>query len=254
MNQQERLYYLIDYLSKEIDQTFSYKDYSFDLYRGLVNIRGPKKISDEYLKIEDEYLDIINKQRGIVELDLKENITVWQGDITRLKVDAIVNAANNQLLGCFVPNHACIDNCIHTFAGIRLRWECNELMNKQRTLEPTGKCKVTKAYHLPCQYVFHTVGPIVYGKLENKHRTLLKMCYLSCLEKATEMNLNSIAFCCISTGVFRFPQSEACKIAIETVKEFQKEHHIKVVFNVFKDEDLRLYKEGLVNELESIIK
>lgn len=179
--------YLIDYLLQERKQQVDINDYNFDLYRALVNLRMPENIDEKYLEIEDQYLQEINHQKGIIEIN-SPGISLWQGDITRLKVDAIVNAANNQMLGCFVPGHHCIDNAIHTFAGIRLRLKCNELMVKQGYLQPTGKVKVTPAYNLPSRYVFHVVGPIVNGKLEDKHRILLKMCYQNCLKQADNMN------------------------------------------------------------------
>lgn len=239
--------YLIDYLLQERKQQVDINDYSFDLYRALVNLRMPENIDEKYLEIEDQYLQEINHQKGIIEIN-SPGISLWQGDITRLKVDAIVNAANNQMLGCFVPGHYCIDNAIHTFAGIRLRLKCNELMVKQGYLQPTGKVKVTPAYNLPSRYVFHVVGPIVNGKLENKHRVLLKMCYQNCLKQADNMNLKSIAFCCISTGVFHFPNDEAAKIAIETVLEYLPTSKIEqVIFNVFKDEDKKIYQYLLKN-------
>lgn len=246
MNQREREIYLIDYLLKERNQVIDKNQYDFNLYRALVNVREPLAIEKEYIKIEEEYLQTINQQRGIIELKNNQRISIWQGDITRLKVDVIVNAANNQMLGCFIPGHHCIDNAIHTYAGVQLRLKCNELMNKQGYLEPTGKVKVTPAYNLPSQYVFHTVGPIVQGSLQQKHCQLLKMCYENCLKKAEEMHVKSIVFCCISTGVFHFPKEEAAKIAIETVQNHLKNSQIEhVIFDVFKDEDLKLYKQLL---------
>lgn len=245
--------YLIDYLLQERKQQVDINDYSFDLYRALVNLRMPENIDEKYLEIEDQYLQEINHQKGIIEIN-SPGISLWQGDITRLKVDAIVNAANNQMLGCFVPGHHCIDNAIHTFAGIRLRLKCNELMVKQGYLQPTGKVKVTPAYNLPSRYVFHVVGPIVNGKLENKHRVLLKMCYQNCLKQADNMNLKSIAFCCISTGVFHFPNDEAAKIAIETVLEYLPTSKIEqVIFKVFKDEDKKIYQYLLKNIDNSVV-
>lgn len=237
---------LIDYLLKERNEKINQNQYSFDLYRALVNTRKPKEISENYLKIEDKYLKELNDQKGIIEIK-GTGIHLWQGDITRLKVDAIVNAANNQMLGCFIPGHYCIDNAIHTYAGIRLRLACYELMKKQGYLEPTGKCKVTNAYQLPSRYVFHTVGPIVQGQLTNKHRLLLTSCYESCLKKADELGLTSIAFCCISTGVFHFPQDIAASIAIDTVSKYlhQAKSLRQIIFNVFKDEDLLIYQQML---------
>lgn len=246
MNLKARERKLIDYLLEERNEKINEKRYSFELYRALVNVREPKPICEDYLKIEDEYLKEINKQKGIIEVE-GTGVSLWQGDITRLKVDAIVNAANNQMLGCFIPGHYCIDNAIHTYAGVRLRLSCFELMKKQGYLEPTGKCKVTDAYQLPSRYVFHTVGPIVQGTLMPKHKVLLKSCYESCLKKADELSLTSIAFCCISTGVFHFPQDIAAEIAIETVSQYlsQSRSLKHVIFNVFKDEDLLIYKKLL---------
>jgi len=246
MNQREREIYLIDYLLKERNQVIPKKEYNFDLYRALVNVREPRAIEKEYIKIENDYLQTINQQRGIVELNNNQQIVIWQGDITKLKVDVIVNAANNQMLGCFIPGHHCIDNAIHTYAGVQLRLKCNELMKQQGYLEPTGRVKVTPAYNLPSHYIFHTVGPIVQKSLQQKHCQLLKMCYENCLKKAEEMHIESIAFCCISTGVFRFPKDIAAKIAIETVQNHLRNSQIKqVIFNVFKDDDFQLYKQFL---------
>lgn len=221
------------------------------LYRSLVNVRMPGEISEEYLKTEDEFLSSLLEEKGIVSLsDLTEasdGLYIWQGDITTLRVDAIVNAANSGMLGCFVPCHACIDNCIHTFSGVRLRMECDRLMKKQGFEEPTGKAKITPAYNLPCKYVIHTVGPIVTGFLTKKHEQLLSDCYRSCLEKAEENGLESIAFCCISTGEFHFPNERAAEIAVETVADYKKAtgSKIKVIFNVFKDKDRLIYERLL---------
>ena len=167
---------------------------------------------------------------------------LWRGDITTLEVDAIVNAANSALLGCFSPNHGCIDNAIHTFAGVQLRLACHAIMQAQGHEEPTGTAKITPGFNLPARYVLHTVGPIVSGRLSDTHCDLLASCYESCLKLAAENSLKSVAFCCISTGVFGFPQKEAARIAVDTVTAFQKEHPIDVVFNVFKEADLRLYQ------------
>lgn len=270
MSQNERLNFLIDkllkenkkYNSVEIPKSFEEKKL---LFRSLINIRMPKEIDKEFLKIQDEFLFIENSNKGIIDWkDLKtiekefpnsknpfmNKISIWQGDITRLKIDAIVNAANSQLLGCFVPCHRCIDNAIHSAAGIELRNECAEIMDNQGFEEPTGKAKITKAYNLPCKHVIHTVGPTVYGELNETHKRELKSSYLSCLECAVENKLRTIAFCCISTGEYRFPNKEAAEIAFETVTEFLKENHDKidiVVFNVFKDLDYRIYID-LVSE------
>jgi len=226
------------------------------ILRSLMNIRGPYPVSNEFLKIQDEYLQQRNKERGITDLaDLypcskNENLYLWQGDITTLKVDAIVNAANSALLGCFAPLHICIDNCIHTFSGIQLRLACNELMEKQGKPEGTGLCKITPAFNLPSKYVLHTVGPIIQTTVTPQDKIFLANCYKNCLETAAEHNLESVAFCCISTGVFRFPAELASQIAVQTVENWLLENGEKsvkkVVFNVFGNKDLELYK-GILN-------
>ncbi len=223
----------------------------FNLYRALVNIRRPITISDEYLKLEDEYLQNKTFEKGITDIKdlkaIKDKIYLWQGDITSLKIQSIVNAANSGMLGCFSPLHACIDNVIHTYSGVRLRLACNEIMQKQGCDEKTGTAKITKAYNLPSDYVLHTVGPIISGPLVQNDIDLLKSSYTSCLELACENNISQIAFCCISTGVFSFPKQKAAQIAIDTVSDFLKNDScIKtVVFNVFTDEDLKIYTELL---------
>lgn len=245
---------LIEYL---LNENASYRDITmptdekeqFQLYRSLVNVRPAMKISAEYLKAEDKLLQKLTAQKGITDIaDLQpvgKNIYLWQGDITTLKCDAIVNAANSGMTGCYHPCHNCIDNCIHTFAGVRLRLKCAEIMNLQGHEEPTGKAKITPAYNLPCRYVIHTVGPIVQGGLTEKHCELLKSCYESCLELAVANGIKSIAFCCISTGVFGFPQDKAAEIAVQTVREFLKTHDTEVIFNVFKDTDYEIYRKLL---------
>ncbi len=221
----------------------------FRLYRSLVNVRPADEISAEYLAAEDEYLRRKTAEKGITDIaDLspaEENIYLWRGDITTLKCGAIVNAANSGMTGCYQPCHNCIDNCIHTFAGVRLRLECAGIMEKQGFPEPTGQAKITPAYNLPCNYVIHTVGPIVQGKLTAEHCRLLESCYRSCLELAVQNGIDSIAFCCISTGVFGFPKQEAAEIAVSTVRDFMKYHRIKVIFNVFGDDDYAIYKRLL---------
>ena len=221
----------------------------FRLYRSLVNIRPAGKASAEYLKAEDEFLQKMTAQKGITDIaglqPVEKNIYLWKGDITTLQCTSIVNAANSGMTGCYNPCHNCIDNCIHTFAGVRLRLKCAEIMKLQGYEEPTGKAKITPAYNLPCKYVIHTVGPIVQSRLTEKHRMLLKSCYESCLELAVSNEIKSIAFCCISTGVFGFPQDKAAGIAVQTVREFLKNHDIEVIFNVFKDADYELYRQLL---------
>ena len=221
----------------------------FRLYRSLVNVRSADEISAEYLAAEDEYLRQKTAEKGITDIadlsPIEDNIYLWCGDITTLKCGAIVNAANSGMTGCYQPCHKCIDNCIHTFAGIRLRLECAGIMEKQGYPEPTGQAKITLAYNLPCDYVIHTVGPIVHGRPEEKHCSLLKSCYKSCLELAVINNIKSVAYCCISTGVFGFPQDRAAEIAVQTVREFSENHDIEVIFNVFKDADYEIYRQLL---------
>lgn len=219
------------------------------LYRSLVNIRPAGKASAEYLKAEDEFLQKMTAQKGITDIadlqPIEKNIYLWKGDITTLKCGAIVNAANSGMTGCYQPCHNCIDNCIHTFAGVRLRLKCAEIMKAQGHEEPTGTAKITPAYNLPCDYVIHTVGPIVQSRLTKKHCELLKSCYQSCLELAILNGIKNIAFCCVSTGVFGFPQGKAAEIAIQTVREFLKTHDIEVIFNVFTEKDFDIYKRLL---------
>ena len=218
------------------------------LLRGLMNLRAPKEISGEFLAVQDAYLTEETRRKGITDLNdlapVQDGIYLWQGDITTLRCDAIVNAANSGMTGCYVPNHKCIDNCIHTYAGVQLRLDCAALMELQGYEEPTGQAKITKAYNLPCRYVLHTVGPIITGPVTKQDRALLSSCYRSCLTLAAEHGLESVAFCCISTGEFHFPNEEAARIAVRTVQEFlQQEGSVKkVIFNVFKDTDLEIYK------------
>ena len=221
------------------------------LLRALMNVRMPGELSEEFLQIQDAYLAEENAGRGIVTLaeiqELSTDLYLWKGDITRLQVGAIVNAANSGMTGCYQPCHNCIDNCIHTYAGIELRNYCNDIMQRQGYAEPTGQAKITPAFNLPCDYVIHTVGPIVRGKLTVEHESLLMSCYESCLRIAEENNVESIAFCCISTGVFMFPNERAAELAIQTVKQYKDrtKSKIKVIFNVFKEEDERIYRRFL---------
>ncbi len=256
MNNSEKRLWLIKYLLSEDGR---YADIEipqsageqFRLYRSLVNVRMPSPVSDEYLRIEDEYLSELNENKGITRLSdltpVKEDVYIWQGDITSLACGAIVNAANSQLLGCFVPCHACIDNCIHTFSGVRLRKSCEEIMKKQGKPEATGRAKITPAYNLPCEYVIHTVGPIIFDKVREEDERLLASCYTECLKLADENEIESIAFCCISTGEFHFPNGRATEIAVKTVLDYKEKtkSKIKVIFNVFKDIDLEFYNRIL---------
>ena len=258
MTQQERLRYLLEGLVAEykernnehLDIPVSEEE-QFTLFRSLCNIRPAGGMSLEWMKIESEYLNILAHEKGIVTInDMKERepqIYLWQGDITRLSVDAIVNAANNKLLGCFAPNHKCIDNEIHTFAGIELRMECARMTEYMEMPEKTGVARMTYGYNLPAKHVIHTVGPIIDEEVTDKERRELASCYRSCLQLANAYNLHSIAFCCISTGEFRFPNEEAARIAVHTVRTYLKESNskIKVVFNVFKDIDYGIYDKLL---------
>ncbi len=222
------------------------------LLRALMNVRHPAQIATEFLEIQDTYLQKATQEKGIVDLaDLKpiqKGIYLWRGDITRLRCGAIVNAANSGMTGCYVPNHRCVDNCIHTYAGVQLRLACAQMMYLQGHEEETGKAKITPAFNLPCDYVLHTVGPIISGRLTNKDCDLLASCYRSCLELAEEKGVKSIAFCCISTGEFHFPNDKAAQIAVQTVKDYmaQINSNIEVIFNVFKEIDERLYR-GLLS-------
>ena len=259
MTQEERRVFLIRELLKE---ELRFKTVTVpsdpqeqkDLLRSLMNVRMPRPVSSEFLTVQDDYLREAIAEKGITRLNdlqpLHGDLYLWQGDITTLACDAIVNAANSGMLGCFRPLHACIDNCIHTYAGIQLRLKCRELMQAQGHEEPTGQAKLTPAYNLPCRFVIHTVGPIVDVPLTQEHCDLLTSSYRACLALAEENACDSIAFCCISTGVFGFPQEEAAEIAVRTVKEYKREKGsgIMVIFNVFKDRDLEIYRELLVRE------
>lgn len=218
------------------------------LLRALMNVRPPMPLSEKFLQLQDEILTAEKLERGVVKLSeipaVEENIKIWQGDITRLEVDAIVNAANSALLGCFVPLHGCIDNAIHSAAGLQLRDACDKISTRN---EPTGNAKITPAFNLPAKFVIHTVGPIIPPN-RNPNRAeenFLASCYNSCLELAVKNNLRSIAFCCISTGEFHFPNRRAAEIAVATVKKFLAKNNLLVVFNVFKDIDAQIYREIL---------
>lgn len=252
MTQAERRVYLINYLLAERGETVDIPTDEYNqrrLLRSLFNVRMPAPIDEDFLRVQDEYLQKEAARKGITDIaelePIQKGVYLWQGDITTLKCGAIVNAANSQMLGCFYPCHGCIDNAIHTYAGVQLRNACYEIMKKQGHEEPTGQAKITPAYNLPCRYVIHTVGPIISGRLIARDCELLKSCYLSCLNEAVKNNLKSIAFCCISTGEFHFPNDIAARIAVDTVKEYQKQHEIEVICNVFKDHDYRLYRELL---------
>lgn len=256
MTQEQQLDELIQYLKQEAPQyqNLALPDDLADkrrLLRGLMNLRPPVPVSEAFLQVQDAYLQSRLAQRGVTRLEdltpVRPGLYLWQGDITTLAVDAIVNAANSQLLGCFVPCHGCIDNAIHTYAGVQLRLACARLMAGRPGEEPAGRAEITEGYNLPCRYVLHTVGPIVYGPLTSTDRALLADCYRSCLELAAEKGLHSVAFCCISTGEFRFPAEPAARIALRTVEAWQHQNPdtIEVIFNVFKDRDYAIYQRLL---------
>ena len=256
MNQTEQRLYLIQSLLQEMPQ---YRDLGIPsdaagqrkLLRALLNVRPPQPADAEFLRVQDAYLQARRAEKGVTDAaslaPLQPGLYLWQGDITTLQADAIVNAANSGMTGCYCPNHGCIDNAIHTYAGVQLRWACAELMAQQGHEEPTGQAKLTPAYNLPCRYVLHTVGPIITGRVTARDRALLASCYRSCLELAAAHGLESVAFCCISTGVFHFPNREAAAIAVDTAKQFLQQNTSvkKVIFNVFKDLDKELYTQLL---------
>ena len=256
MNQSEKRLFLIQSLLKENP---AYRDLGIpadtnsqrQLLRGLMNLRAPQRADADFLQTQDAYLQGETAAKGITDAadlaPMQPGLYLWQGDITTLQCDAIVNAANSGMTGCYIPNHRCIDNAIHTFAGVELRLACAELMAKQGYPEPTSQAKITPAFNLPCRYVLHTVGPIISGIVTREDKELLASCYRSCLELAAENGLESVAFCCISTGEFHFPNELAAQIAVETVKDFLKKQTSvkKVIFNVFKDLDKAIYEKLL---------
>lgn len=256
MTQTEKRKYLIAALLKEQPQYSEIEIPMSDeeqkvLLRSLFNIRMPLPVSDEFLAIQDAYLQEEIRRKGITNVrDLQPfqpGLYLWKGDITTLQCDSIVNAANSRLLGCFCPNHGCIDNAVHTFAGVQLRFACAELMKMQGHEEETGKAKITLAYNLPCRYVLHTVGPIIYGRPTQKDKEQLASCYRACLELAEQNDIKNIAFCCISTGEFHFPNDRAAQIAVQTVRDYKEQTHseIEVIFNVFKELDYNIYQKLL---------
>lgn len=256
MNQTERRRFLVDAL---LDERPEYRGARVPaggeeqrlLLRALMNVRTARKCSPEFLRVQDEYLLAELDAKGITDIGsltpVRRGLYIWRGDITTLRCDAIVNAANSGMTGCYIPNHRCIDNCIHSYAGVELREYCAELMRRQGHEEPTGAAKITPAYNLPCRYVLHTVGPIISGRVTKQDEELLASCYRSCLKLAAENGLESVAFCCISTGEFHFPNERAAEIAVKTAEEFmQKESSVrKVIFNVFKDRDEEIYRRLL---------
>lgn len=255
MEQRERLEYLARGLARErgLSAVPEGDQELRQFLRSLMNQRPPTPIDPAWLEVQDGFLSTEREEKGVVEAmalpvtAAHPKLSLWQGDITRLRADAIVNAANSTLLGCFYPCHGCIDNAIHSAAGLQLRAECGRLMKKQGHEEKTGQAKITSGYNLPAKYVLHTVGPVIYGAVTEKDRKELASCYRSCLELAAEKGLESIAFCCISTGEFRFPNREAAEIAVRTVGELLEGQTSvqRVIFNVFKDEDRDIYRQLL---------
>ncbi len=272
MNQSERLDYLLEQFKEDSVQYRNLKtpadpEGKRQILRSLMNIRMPGVMPASVIKMQDEYLQERNRLNGIVRISdipavkdlgsshpFADRISLWQGDITRLSVDAIVNAANSQMLGCFVPMHACIDNCIHTYAGIQLRAECAGKMRELRLRygddyeQPTAVPMLTDGYNLPAKKVIHVVGPVVSGKLTERLEQDLAACYRNTLDMCLENDLKTAAFCCISTGVFRFPNKRAAQIAVKTVTDWLTEHPAsmnRVIFNVFKDEDREYYEQEL---------
>ena len=273
MNQSERLDYLVEQFKED---SVDYKDLETPadpedkkrILRSLMNIRMPRIMAPSVLAVQDAYLKERSRENGIVEVsDIPtiadqgsrllhaEHISIWQGDITRLAADAIVNAANSQMLGCFVPMHSCIDNCIHTYAGVQLRAECSQKMAELRAKygpdyeQPTAVPMLTEGYNLPAKKVIHIVGPIVPGRLTKDLEEDLAACYRNTLDLCLKNDLRSVAFCCISTGVFRFPNRRAAEIAVRTVTEWLDSHPDgmeRVIFNVFKEEDKRYYEQELL--------
>ena len=256
MNQSEKRLFLIQSLlnerpscQKQMIPTDS--EQQKILLRGLMNVRRPASIGREFLQVQDDYLQGETAAKGVTDVadltPIQPGLYLWQGDITTLKCDAIVNAANSGMTGCYIPNHRCIDNAIHTYAGVELRLACEELLEQQGYPEPTGQAKITPAFNLPCRSVLHTVGPIINGRVTKGDKELLASCYRSCLELAAENSLESVAFCCISTGEFHFPNELAAEIAVETVNRFmnRKTSVKKVIFNVFKDLDKAIYEKLL---------
>ncbi len=254
MTQDERRRFLLEFLLRERGETMALpadEAAQRRLLRALCNVREPIPAPADFLAVQDAYLQEETRRKGVTDAaripEAEPGIRLWRGDITTLRCDAIVNAANSALLGCFVPCHGCIDNAIHTYAGVQLRLACAELMAAQGHPEPAGRAKITPAFNLPSRYVLHTVGPIVRNRPTARDEALLAACYRSCLALAAAHGARSVAFCCISTGEFHFPSARAAQIAVQTVREARKtlQHEMDVIFNVYQERDLRIY-EGLL--------
>ena len=254
MTQDERRRFLLEFLLRERGETMALpadEAAQRRLLRALCNVREPVPAPADFLAVQDAYLQEETRRKGVTDAaripEAEPGIRLWRGDITTLRCDAIVNAANSALLGCFVPCHGCIDNAIHTYAGVQLRLACAELMAAQGHPEPAGRAKITPAFNLPSRYVLHTVGPIVRNRPTARDEALLAACYRSCLALAAAHGARSVAFCCISPGEFHFPSARAAQIAVQTVREARKtlQHEMDVIFNVYQERDLRIY-EGLL--------
>lgn len=259
MNQSQRRRYLLQMLLQEQER---YREMTIPadeagqkrLLRALMNVREAAPVPPETLRVQDAYLQEEIARAGVTSAEelppLAPGLYLWQGDITTLRCGAIVNAANSGMTGCYHPNHACIDNCIHTFAGMQLRQACADMMARQGHEEPAGRAKITPAFNLPCDYVLHTVGPIIGDRVHPEDEALLASCYRSCLELAQAHGVESVAFCCISTGMFRFPNRRAAEIAVSTIRQYRQQTGslMKVIFNVFKDEDYAIYRELLAGD------
>lgn len=256
MTQTERRQYLLEMLIAEQPETVALAIPANEpdqkaLLRSLLNIRMPRPVSDTFLAVQDAYLQEEIRQKGITALDdlnpVRQDLYIWQGDITTLRCDAIVNAANSRMLGCFVPGHGCVDNAIHTFAGVQLRAACADQQRRSDRTREAGGTIITSGFNLPCRFVLHTVGPIVHDQPTHSDMERLAACYRSCLNLAEQYGVTSLAFCCISTGEFHFPNRQAAEIAIRTVTAYKEQthSHMKVIFNVFKNEDWLLYRQLL---------
>lgn len=256
MTQAKRLEYLITVLKKEMPRyeriplPSAEKDKKH-LFRALVNLRPPMAAGAEFLRVQDAYLQEEIRLRGVIDAaqlrPVRQNLCLWKGDITALRADAIVNAANSRLLGCFIPCHGCIDNAIHTYAGVQLRLACDRLMGRQDGEEAVGRAKITPAFNLPSRYILHTVGPVAAGRAGERECDQLASCYRSCLALAAEHGVESLAFCCISTGEFGFPNRRAAQVAVETVEGYfdDTNRKMKVIFNVFGQKDYDIYRRLL---------
>ncbi len=252
MNQDERVRFLTDSLLREGLEYAGMEEETDPkrLLRGLMNIRPARETPEEVLSVQDEYLREETEAKGIADYKdltpVRPGIYLYKGDITALRCDAIVNAAKSSMAGCITPNHTCIDNCIHTYAGMELRQECREIVRREGILPP-GEARVTGAYNLPCRYIVHTVGPKVFGELSEEGKRTLRSCYTSSLKAAEGVGAKSLAFCCIGTGVFNFPREEAARIAVSVVGEYIENsvRPMDIIFAVYTDEDLEIYEKLL---------